>query len=59
MIREKNYESNHILIIHREKNSFQNFNKYFNTEISRKYGRSEIFLVLLARFFFVKVLAVL
>ena len=44
MIREKKiYESNHILIIHREKNSFQNFNKYFNTEISRKYGRSEIF----------------
>ena len=44
MIKEKKiYENNHILIIHREKNSSQNFNKYFNTEIMRKYGRSEIF----------------
>ena len=40
--KKKIYKKNHIVIIHREKKSFENFEKIINPLVIKKYGRSKI-----------------
>ena len=43
IIKEKNiFKKNHLVIIHREKSSTDDFNNFINSLIIRKYGRSKI-----------------
>ncbi len=43
MIKEKKiFKKNHLVIIHRENSSKDNFNNFINSLIIRKYGRSKI-----------------
>ena len=39
---KKNYKKDHVIIIHRERKSFDNFKDVFNTIIVKNYGRSKI-----------------
>ena len=39
---KKNYKKNHIIIIHRERKSFENFGNILNPIIIKQYGRSKI-----------------
>lgn len=39
---KKNYKKKHIIIIHRETNTEENFDNYFKPIIIKKYGRSKI-----------------
>ena len=44
LLKEKKiFSKNHLIIIHRENESKDNFEKYLNIKIIKKYGRSEIF----------------
>ena len=36
------YDTNHIVIIHRENKASENFEKYFHVILEKKYGRSKI-----------------
>jgi 16S rRNA (guanine966-N2)-methyltransferase len=40
--KNKNYTSKHIVIIHREKNTDENLEKYITSVITKNYGRSKI-----------------
>ena len=42
LIENKIFKDNHIIIIHRERNSDDNFNAILNVLISKNYGRSKI-----------------
>ena len=39
---EKIYKTNHLVVIHREKKSFDNFEDILNPIVIREYGRSKI-----------------
>ena len=39
----KIFEKKHLIIIHRENNSDENFEKFLNLKIIKTYGRSKIF----------------
>jgi len=42
-IKEKKiHEKDHLVIIHREKNSLDNFNIFFKTILEKNYGRSKV-----------------
>ena len=40
--KNKNYNKNHIVIIHRERKSFENFEDILSTIVIKQYGRSKI-----------------